>query len=168
MDSMDTLQPVRTFMPPKASERQYFILACFSGDLQTFYQQWIGRKKDRIQFFWQRPDGTLEHHYWWPGPVCCHSGQRLDPGRTAIKVGYWRPHLWRPIHPDYLQQAQKIETLACQQIDCSCNDCRFFERSREQYGHCKKFDKPTIAYPNQCCPENLTCFEHRRLTPAVD
>lgn len=154
--------PSDTILPASANEQQYFIIACHWADLQAFYQAWIAQKKDRIQLFYACAGGSLQHRYWCPEALCCHSRQPLTPANTAIKVGYWTPHIWRPVHRDLLAEAKLIEAGACQEIDCSCNDCKHFERQAGLKGTCKKFGRPVTAHPNHCHPENLACFEHRR------
>lgn len=63
----------------------------------------------------------------------------------------------------------KEDVLAQQTIDADCNDCRHFGRGQITSkaggiivwsGHCRKFDQPTKAYPNQYTGRE--CFEHRR------
>ena len=62
----------------------------------------------------------------------------------------------------------KDEAIECQTIDADCNDCIHFKRGEMLAkgaasafsGHCMKFDKPTIAYPNFATGHK--CFEHRK------
>ncbi len=145
----------------KWTEQQFFKYACFVDDLQLFYRQWIDQKRDRMQFFTER-NGKLEHNYWIPSKICRESGEELSEENTTILIGYWFPFCWFPIRKDLLEVSKKFEQLECQKIDCSCNDCKFFERIKERNGNCIKKGIPIIAQPNTSCPNNLECFEHRR------
>ncbi len=148
--------------PNNWSDREYFLYACFVPDLQVFYNEWIeqgGKKKGRIQYFDILPDGRLEHKYWKPSNKCCQSGELLTNKDIDIKASYWTPNLWKPIRKDLLAEAKKAESFECQNIDCSCNDCKWLNRADSW---CTKFDKKTRAEVNIACPENINCFEHRR------
>lgn len=78
----------------------------------------------------------------------------------------------------------KQEAYDCQLIDADCNDCKHFQRGKLAellismtktpdgrwveiphqpdlfYGHCLKFNRPTVAQPNKWT--GMECFEHRR------
>jgi hypothetical protein len=148
-------------IPFNLSEQKYFILACFADDLQEFYREWVNQKKDRIQFFEEFRLPVYEHKYWMPSKICCESGEVLTEDNISIKVGYWTPHLWKPINKDLLQEAKKLEAYECQKIDCSCSDCISFKRETGDKGECLKFNKKITAWPNTACPQNLRCFKHR-------
>lgn len=144
------------------SEKQYFIHACLSDDLQVFYRNWIDQKKDRIQYFTSL-NGVLEHRYWIPSNICVESGEVLTADNIDVMVGYWTPNIWKPIRKDLKVASAKEEAFLCQKIDCSCNDCAFLDRKNKW---CSKFDKETAIKPNLCHPENQDCFKHRKeLTP---
>ena len=142
------------------SERQYFIHACFEEDLQKFYSEWVGQRSGRMQLFDVSSEGMLVHKYWNPSNICCESGELLTREDMDVKIGYWHPHVWKPIRKDLKAQAMAKEALDCQSIDCSCNDCKFFDRGGSM---CKKFGRATVATVNTCHPQNQDCFEHRRL-----
>jgi hypothetical protein len=158
-----TVDDARSSFPFKYdwSEKQFFIYACFVDNLQQFYKDWIeqGRKAGRIQFFDVLGNGMFFHKYWMPSNICCESGDILTTDNIDIKVGYWFPHLWKPIRKDLKQQAMKFEALECQKIDCSCNDCKYLDRVKSW---CNKLDKKTNINGNFCHPQNINCFEHRR------
>lgn len=143
------------------SEKEYFILACFSLDIQHFYREWIeqGRKQGRFQFFDTDNKGLLVHKYWVPSNICCHTKQLLTQDTIEVKVGYWTPFLWKPVHKDYRQLAQKQEAYNCQIIDASCSDCYYLQRDTSW---CKKMDKKVSVEPNLCHPQNQECFTHRK------
>ena len=143
------------------TERQYFIYACFVDDLQQFYNDWIeqGRNKGRPQFFETNAQRFLEHKYWNPRNICCHTGQTLTQETIDIKVGYWTPFLWKPIHKDFKLVATQQESFECQNIDCSCNDCFFLDRVKSW---CNKFDRATKVEAALCHPQNRECFKHRK------
>ncbi len=85
-------------------------------------------------------------------------------------------------HQSCKNEGIKQEAFDCQVIDADCNDCKFFKRgvlikrllscmendkpskklvNMEIFdGHCLKFNKPTLAYPNKWTGRE--CFEHRR------
>lgn len=104
-------------------------------------------------------ESVTAHTYWGGLPVLCH--------KTCRDAG------------------QRQEALECQTIDSDCNDCKHYRRGklaplfREWTkkpdgtmveitfqanvfigGHCLKFDKPTLAFPNKWTGRD--CFEHRR------
>lgn len=138
-------------------ERDYFLQACFADDLQQFYKNWITEKPDRIQYFVDS-NGLLQHRQWRPSKTCRSSGEELTMDNIDIVVGYWTPFLWYPVRKDLRVQYQKNEAYECQNIDCSCNDCGFLNRSENW---CVKFNKEIIIQPNLCHPQNQDCFVHR-------
>jgi hypothetical protein len=140
------------------SEKQYFIQACFSNNLQDFYTNYINEKKGRSQLFDTSNSGELIHKYWKPSNICCVSGAQLTERNIDIKISYWTPFIWKPIHKDLKQSAMKIEALSCQEIDMSCNDCAFLIRSEK---HCSLLNKEVTIVPNTSHPQNINCFKHR-------
>lgn len=143
------------------SERQFFIYACFVDDLQMFYRDWIeqGRKSGRMQFFNIDEEGILTHKYWSPSKICCETGEILTKENIGVKVLYWTPCLWKPIRKDLKQEVMRLEAFECQQIDCSCNDCKSLDRANRA---CLKFGKSVSINANFCHPQNQDCFVHRR------
>ncbi len=145
------------------TEQQYFKYACFCDDLQLFYRQWIEQKQDRIQFFDISLDGKYKHRYWIPSKICSYSDELLNEENLVIKIGYWTPFCWTLVKNTLLNEAKTLETLFCQTVDCSCNDCKFFERKDQNNGLCNKKENIFVkAYPNMAQPNNLECFEHRK------
>lgn len=93
-------------------------------------------------------------------------------------------HYWTV--PDHdcreCKELDEFEIIEMQSIDADCNDCFFFDRGqfvkkflgltgeinlgRHGYwtGHCRKFDKPTIAQPGKATAHE--CFEHRKTVRA--
>jgi hypothetical protein len=138
------------------SEKDYFIQACFSDNLSEFYEKWIKEKPDRQQFF-----NNLFHKYWIPSKYCCESGVLLSIDTIAIRISYWTPFIWKPIHKDLLQKSKQFESHECQLIDTNCNDCKYLNREGSA---CIKFDKLVKLSPNICQPENSNCFIHRKST----
>lgn len=89
-------------------------------------------------------------------------------------------------HKSCKVDGMKREAFECQLIDADCNDCRNYKRGKiapktissylnnqngklvttihqpDVYvgGHCLKFDRPTLAFPNKWTGRE--CFEHRR------
>mgnify|MGYP001578250881 CR=1 FL=1 len=146
--------------PHNWSEKQYFIYACFVDNLQNFYKEWAeqGRKSGRIQFFDTKGDGALEHKYWKPSNICQISGDVLTNETIDIKVGYFTPFIWKPVHKNFLLKAKKEEAFECQKIDCSCSDCKFVDRENS---FCNKFNWKTKIFAGSCHPQNIGCFQHR-------
>ncbi len=143
------------------SEKEYFIYACFCKDLQEFYTEWIDQKRDRLQLFNQSSiPNKLIHNYWNPSNICCESGVILTPETIDVKISYWIPQLWKPIHKDLLKQSRELEVFECQKVDCSCNDCIYFDRNKL---FCNKLNVTTNRHsPNTCYIENRNCFKHRK------
>ena len=138
-------------------ERDYFLQACFTDDLQQFYKDWINEKADRIQYFIES-NGLLEHRQWKPSKICRSLGEELTIDNIDIAVGYWTPFLWFPIRKDFKVQHQKNEAYECQKIDCSCNDCIFLNRDEKW---CMQLEKEITIQSNLCHPQNQECFVHR-------
>jgi len=116
------------------------------------------------------------------GP-CRYCESEIPVDSAAITFAYWNatPFL---CHPKCKESGEKQEAFDCQNIDCDCNDCRYFQRIRmasKQYeytrtttgelveltfqpqishGHCFKFNRPTEASPKKW--SGLECFKHRR------
>jgi hypothetical protein len=74
----------------------------------------------------------------------------------------------RKAHDDFDAKLTKDDITEMQRIDADCNDCVHFQRGAMSKvgglscfsGHCRKFDKPTIAWPMQYSGHE--CFGHRR------
>jgi len=143
------------------SDKQFFIYACLTWDLQKFYRDWIeqGGKTGREQFFITNSLGELEHLYWRPSPICSVSGERLTKENIDVLPGYWTPNLWKPVRKDILAEAKRQEVIWCQNLDCSCSDCYFMHRAKIW---CTKFNKKAKVEPNTANPENMNCFQHRK------
>lgn len=140
------------------SERDFFIEACFSDDLQVFYKSWIAQKPDRIQFF-TKLEGVLSHKYWNPSNLCCIIGDTLTKDNIDIKISYWTPFIWKPILKSLKIESMKKEAYMCQLIDSNCNDCFYLDRGNKK---CLKFDKNIQIYPGISQVENKDCFKHRK------
>lgn len=104
---------------------------------------------------------------------------------SAVKtLAYWSqtPDV---CHAECKQLGERQEAIDCQTIDADCNDCRHYKRGTLEPkivsklhtedgrivdvvfqpnvfigGHCLRFDKPTLAFPNKWTGRE--CFEHRR------
>ena len=139
------------------TDKQHFIEACLSDDLQKFYRQYINQKKSRAQQFFIYGD-TLIHRVWTPSKICAYSGEALDRENIDVAHSYWTPHTWRPVKKEYKKAHMKDDAYECQKIDCSCNDCMFLDRAESR---CKKFNKQVSIQPNTSMPQNLDCFKHR-------
>lgn len=105
-------------------------------------------------------NNELVHLYWSPSNICCESKELLTRENIGIKTGYWTPFVWKPISKDLIVEAKKNEAFECQIVDCSCNDCKHLNRSESL---CNKFNKTIAIIPNKSHPENLNCFEHRKM-----
>lgn len=140
------------------TEKEYFIEACLSDDLQDFYQNWIKEKPNRIQFFYNI-NGYLLHKYWFPNNKCSETNQQLNKENIDIRIGYWSPFGWKPVYKEIKQETMKNEAYNCQLIDKNCNDCMFLNRNNKQ---CTKLNKTVKLNPNICQPENDECFKHRK------
>lgn len=143
------------------TDKQFFIYACFVDDIQQFYMDWIeqGAKTGRCQFFITNSKGELEHLYWEPNSICSISGDQLTKDNIDVLSGYWTPHLWKAVRKDLLAESKRKEIIWCQNIDCSCNDCIFLDRTK---GWCTKFYKKANILPSTCNPNNIDCFQHRK------
>ena len=91
---------------------------------------------------------------------------------TSDSTIHWGRTYWHGMAVPFGSEEAKVATLKmeaieCQTIDADCNDCKHFQRGRMLAkgnasafeGHCRKFDKPTIAYPKFASGHE--CFEHR-------
>lgn len=136
------------------TNRQIFIEACFSNDLNSFYKEMIESKYISIQNF----NSELKHLYWNPSNICCESKEILNRENIDIKVGYWTPFVWKPIHKDLLLSSKRSEAFNCQCIDMSCNDCIYLDRGNSK---CSLLNKNIKIVPNTCHPQNINCFKHR-------
>lgn len=102
---------------------------------------------------------------------CRYCDEKLTTDTVALTYSYWRGQLFF-CHTECKRAGEMEEKIICQIIDADCNDCFFFQRgamiSKEaSNGHCRKFDKATIAYP--VFSSGHLCFEHRnRITAQED
>lgn len=139
------------------TDKQVFIEACLSENLQTYYAQYIAERPTREAAF-SKENGVLVHKQWRPSPRCTVTGGRLTSTNIDVIAGYWTPHLWKPVRKDLRASAMKEEAYQCQLLDTSCNDCKHLVRAD---GKCGKFDTPVYLGVNESCPQNAKCFEHR-------
>ena len=137
-------------------ERDYFLDACFSDNLQEWYSNYIQEKPSRVQQF-IKVNGRWEHRYWIPSNICRATKKKLDKSDAVVAHGYWTPNCWFPIHKDLKREYELSEAYECQKIDAACNDCGFFDRANSW---CNKLNKPTHPAPNFC--QNNSCFVHRK------
>lgn len=155
------------------TDKQYFIEACFSDNLQDFYREYLRENIAKVNHF-KLPCGInvyqaianktilLEHWFWSPSNTCIKSGEKLTTENIDVHVGYWYP-LWKPIHKDYAKKYKEDEVYACQSIDMNCNDCINFKRIEGNHGECTiKNNEKIITNPNACSPQNTNCFKHRK------
>ena len=145
-------------------EKDYFLDACFSDNLQEWYSNYIKEKPSRLQNFTvieeMKDDEiitTYTHKYWMPSSFCRSTKEKLNRDDAVVTHGYWTPFCWFPIHKNLKREHELNEAYECQKIDQSCNDCAFFDRANS---HCKKLNKPTQANPNICADN--PCFVHRK------
>jgi hypothetical protein len=141
------------------TEKQWFIEACFTDDLQGLYKRYISEVRGAEQFFNGTLIRELTHKYWLPGNICKYSGEKLTKDNIDIAIGYWTPFSWRPVLKRYKEIYLKNEYFACQCIDCSCNDCISLDRAKKL---CTKYNKTVSIKPNTCQPQNINCFIHRK------
>lgn len=156
------------------SEKEYFILACFAEDLQEFYKEWIQQSPGRKQYFYME---VLKHKYWIPGNICSVSGVKLTKDNIDVKIGYWKPSLWKPVLDSLKKEAELEEAYECQKIDANCNDCKYFDRTRLtnnlidcstsifprincKVGLCTKHNYN--VYASSCSFQGNICFIHRK------
>jgi hypothetical protein len=137
--------------------KQTFISACFASDLQEFYQGLLQVAPAKRALF-TTEHGQLVHRQWRPSAICAATGQVLMPENIDVAVGYWYPHLWKPVHHDHKKAYMAAEAYDCQLIDTACNDCKHLDRLA---GACKKFGKQVSLEPCQSQPHNAACFVHR-------
>ena len=113
--------------------------------------------------------------------ICRYCLKALEnPVKT---VSYWS-HISDVCHAECKVDGEKSEAIECQIIDADCNDCKYFKRgkiiplsdnclnqiklgkvpkfsSEAWNGHCLKFDRETVAFPNKWTGRE--CFQHRSL-----
>ena len=142
----------------KISEKQYFIEACFSDNLQSFYKQYVDEKPDRIQYF-NVIGEELTHKYWSPSIYCVETKEELTVDNIDVLISYWTPFVWKSIRKELLVDSRNKEAFECQNIDCSCNDCFFLVR---KYSYCNKLLKDINIHSNNCNINNQKCFVHRK------
>lgn len=99
--------------------------------------------------------------------ICRYCDKPIELGQEVKTMSYWF-HLPFWCHAECKKDGERQEAIDCQVIDADCNDCKHFKRGQAIYkwsiaGHCLKFDKPTVAFPNKWTGRE--CFEHRRITP---
>jgi len=116
--------------------------------------------------------------------ICRYCGKE---GATIVTLCYWnQTPAW--CHDECKVSGERQEAIDCQTIDADCNDCLYYQRGQQApkvvssirtprgktrtvtyqpntiiNGHCKKFNKPTTAYPHTWT--GMECFEHRRQIP---
>lgn len=113
--------------------------------------------------------------------ACRFCGAGVLPAEAVTVHSYWQG-LPLVSHRVCRDAGVKSEAFDCQVIDADCNDCKHFKRGKlveelksamadgkaamvlfntETFtGHCLKFDRPTLAFPNKWTGRE--CFEHRR------
>lgn len=127
----------------------------------------------------------IDIEYPYPCRFC--SDEILSDNDANFYYTYWRaiklPICKKHTKSEY-KEYQKNEAYECQIIDADCNDCKHFKRGSRRlvrgdnvktedgeytrilvdkdvfYGHCAKFDTPTMAAVNHAT--GRPCFEHRR------
>jgi hypothetical protein len=97
--------------------------------------------------------------------LCNHCNSAIDKDDFIYYAGYWTPHLWKPVHKHCFKEAKELETIACQEIDADCNDCKYFQREKEiskgiSIGVCSKFNNKQKSHVNTFTGKK--CFEHRK------
>lgn len=103
---------------------------------------------------------------WIVSKICRGCGKNISAGDFSIWNTYWLG-MWAASHTK-CRTRMKDESYECQKIDADCNDCGYFERGKMIQGGvssiwsglCKKFEKPTRAYPNFSTGHD--CFVHRK------
>jgi hypothetical protein len=155
------------------TEKELFIEACFTSDLQNFYKNYILEKPSRLQEFVNSSfiknqkinedvlsTFILVKWKWQPSNICRFTGTHLIKYETGITYSYWGG-IWYPCLNTQIKAQQKYEAYECQKIDCSCNDCLFLNRINIKKGKCIKLNKEVNIFPNTCQIENQECFVHR-------
>lgn len=97
----------------------------------------------------------------------CNSCKQPIIGETPVKRNTYWASLPILLHARCLPDFNE-GVVECQRIDADCNDCAHFRRGRMLAkgsgscfeGHCVKFDKLVLAYPNFC--SGHPCFVHRK------
>ena len=149
----------------KQSEKEYFIQACLSENLNEFYKQYINQDyKARHQHFEKIDDNninSIQHKYWVPSNICCSSGKILTVDTIDVRISYWYPFIWMPIHKNLKDLEKKQEAYECQKIDSSCNDCKFLDRKNDSCLKKGTKNLNALLYGNTSSPNNRNCFVHR-------
>lgn len=79
---------------------------------------------------------------------------------------YWKPYLQFKVHKECKIEYMNFERISCQNIDKSCNDCKYFKSDNQKYkgfrkGLCLKKNIKRTAFSNYCYDDTQNCFEHR-------
>lgn len=116
--------------------------------------------------------------------VCRYCGIGFETEKPIQTFSYWNKlQFW--CHKLCKSFGETEEAIECQTIDADCNDCKHYKRGTLEpkivsklkrgdgsivdvvfqpqvfiNGHCNKFNKPTLAFPNKWT--GRICFEHRK------